>query len=190
MTSLFFVMLVLYVLTFVKLKYQQQATLEQLNKIKEVQSAVKELDTVYFSYQPEYKRFTLNKQIHFEKGSSLINPGDVTYLHSVGKCIMDLIQKLKKKYNNDNIKYLIVIEGMSSKSHYNVDEYRNNDVLSYQRSLSLLKMWNENGINFDPNICDVQVAGSGEGGIGRDIQNEEANQRFLIQIIPKIGEIK
>ena len=137
-----------------------------------------------------FKRFTLNRQIHFEKGSSEINAADVVYLHSVGKCVMDLIQKLKKKYNHDNIKYMIVIEGMASKSHYYLDSYRNNDVLSYQRSLSLLKMWKENGIDFDPNICEVQVAGSGESGIGRDTIDEAANQRFLIQVIPKIGEIK
>ena len=34
------------------------------------------------------------------------------------------------------------------------------------------------------------ISGSGEGGAGRDPIDEEKNQRFLIQIIPKIGELK
>ena len=53
MTSLFFIMLVLYVFTFVKLRLQQQATEEQLNKIKQIQNMVKELPKEYFTYQPE-----------------------------------------------------------------------------------------------------------------------------------------
>ena len=36
MTSLFFIMLVLYVLTYLKLTNQQKATEQQLNKIKEI----------------------------------------------------------------------------------------------------------------------------------------------------------
>ncbi len=190
MTSLFFIMLVLYVFTFVKLRLQQRATEEQLNKIKQIQNMVKALDERYFTYQPAYKRFVLNRQISFNNKSSIIDSADAQYMKDVGVSITILIQKLKMKYANENIKYLIVIEGMSSKLHYDIDEYRNNYVLSYQRAWSLLKLWHENGIIFDPNVCEVQISGSGEGGIGRDTVNDSANQRFLIQIIPKIGEIK
>ena len=59
MTSLFFIMLVLYVLTYLKLTNQQRATEQQLNKIKEIQAAVKELPQDYFQYDSEYKRFSL-----------------------------------------------------------------------------------------------------------------------------------
>ena len=48
MTSLFFIMLVLYVLTFVKLTSQQKITEQQLNKMREIQSAVKELSRNIF----------------------------------------------------------------------------------------------------------------------------------------------
>src|ERR1035437_7583348 len=114
MTSLFFIMLVLYVFTFVKLRLQQQATEEQLNKIKQIQNMVKELPKEYFTYQPEYKRFVLNRQISFDKKSSTIDSADAQYLKNVGISITILIQKLRMKYANENIKYLIVIEGMSS----------------------------------------------------------------------------
>jgi len=186
MTSLFFIMLVLYVLTFIKLKIQQQATEEQLNKIKEIQSAVKELDTTYFTYQQEYKRFSLKRQIQFSTGKSDIRENDTPYLSEVGKSIQNLILRLKSKYQHENIKYLIVIEGMASN-----DGYPYNDYLSYQRALSLYKFWKDNNIEFDPNFCELQIAGSGTGGIGRYAGKDEyKNQRFLIQIVPKIGDIQ
>jgi outer membrane protein OmpA-like peptidoglycan-associated protein len=186
MTSLFFIMLVLYVLTFIKLKIQQQATEAQLNKIKEIQSAVRELPQKYFTYQPEYKRFSLNEQIQFGVGKSDIREVYTVYLFEVGRSIQNLIVKLKSQYQNENIKYLIVIEGMASN-----DGYIYNDDLSFQRALSLFKFWKNKGIVFDPNFCELQIAGSGIGGIGRYAGKEEyKNQRFLIQIVPKIGDIK
>ncbi len=65
MTSLFFIMLVLFVLTIAMMKRQQKATVEQLKRIVEIQNSVKELDTRYFYYQDEYKRFSLKEQIQF-----------------------------------------------------------------------------------------------------------------------------
>ena len=67
----------------------------------------------------------------------------------------------------------------------------NEDELSYLRALSLLKLWDNNKIHFDPNFCELQVAGSGTKGVGRYKGKEETkNQQFLIQIIPKIGKIE
>ncbi|WP_299989374.1 hypothetical protein [uncultured Pontibacter sp.] len=186
MTSLFFIMLVLYVLTFVKLRLQQQATEEQLNKIKEIQAAVQELPQEYFTYQPEHKRFILNQQIGFESKESDIREGDKEYLITVGNSIVSLVERLKTKYQDQNIKYLIVIEGMASNIPYS-----RNFPLSYERALSLFHLWKLNGIEFDPTICEVQIAGSGTGGVGRYSGNEEyKNQQFLIQVVPKIGEIE
>ncbi len=186
MISLFFIMLVLYVLTFVRLKTEQRATEDQLNKLKEIQSAVKELPQEYFTYQSEFKRFSLNKQIQFPKGKSEITGDYSDYLLNVGKSIESLISKLKTKYQNENIKYLIVIEGMAS-----IDGYSLNDELSYQRALALSRFWKEKNIIFDPKFCELQIAGSGTSGIGRFTGTEEyKNQRFLIQIVPKIGEIE
>ena len=184
MISLFFIMLVLYVLTFVRLKIQQKATEEQLNKIREIQVAVKELPQDYFAYQSDYKRFTLKKQIQFASGKSEITGNDKDYLLTVGKSIETLITKLKTKYQNENIKYLIVIEGMASK-----DSYALNDILSYQRALALSRLWKDNSIKFDEQYCELQIAGSGTGGIGRS-KVEADNQQFLIQIVPKIGDIE
>jgi outer membrane protein OmpA-like peptidoglycan-associated protein len=187
MTSLFFVMLALYVLTIAVLRYQQKATEEQLKKIKEIQNATKALDTTFFEYQVKYKRFTLKEQIAFEKGKNEIPKKDVSYLINVGKSIQKLVNTLKIKYKDSDIKYLIVIEGMASK-----DNYPYNYQLSYERALSLFNFWQGQNIILDPTICEVIISGSGTGGVGRfeDRNEEYKNQRFLIQIIPKIGTIE
>ena len=60
MTSLFFIMLVLFVVTIGYLQFQKKATEKQLEKIQELQTAVQNLPEDYFVYQPNFKRF--NKQ--------------------------------------------------------------------------------------------------------------------------------
>ena len=175
MTSLFFIMLVLYVLTFVKLKIQQQATEEQLNKIKEIQNAVKELPAEYFVYDPLYKRFSLNKNIEFEPRQDIINETDIGYLVKVGEAIYNLIETLKVKYAGQDIKYIVIIEGMASK-----DSYFDNFPLSYKRAWAVKKLWAQYNIILDQSVCEIQIAGSGTEGIGRYATNEETkNQRIL-----------
>lgn len=186
MTSLFFIMLVLYVLTYLKLKNQQKATEFQLNKIKEIQAAVKELPQKYFQYDSVYKRFSLVQNVEFEKGNDIIKTQYEQYLVEVGGSIRSLIDTLKSKYSKQDIKYVVIIEGMASN-----DDYNDNFPLSYKRAWSVLKLWENRKIHLDPKVCEVQIAGSGIGGIGRFNVNEEyKNQRILIQIVPKIGEIK
>lgn len=186
MTSLFFIMLVLYVLTYLKLTNQQRATELQLNKIKEIQAAVKELPQDYFQYDSEYKRFSLVQNIEFERGQDLIKPMYERYLIDVGVSIKDLISNLKSKYAQQDIKYVVIIEGMASN-----DNYFDNFPLSYKRAWAVMKLWQRENVMPDQSVCEVQVAGSGTGGIGRFPNNEEfKNQRILIQIVPKIGEIK
>lgn len=186
MTSLFFIMLVLYVLTYLKLSNQQKATEFQLKKIKEIQAAVKELPQEYFKYDSIYKRFSLVQNIEFEKGKDIVKPEYEQYLVEVGISIKNLINTLKHKYNNQDIKYVVIIEGMSSK-----DNFSDNFPLSYKRAWAVLKLWQQQNIFLDPKICEIQIAGSGTDGNGRYPSFEEyKNQRILIQIVPKIGEIK
>lgn len=186
MTSLFFIMLVLYVLTFLKLTYQQKATEEQLKKIKEIQAAVKELPREYFAYDLNYKRFSLVQNIEFERGKDILKDQYKVYLIEVGKSISKLISDLSTEYAGQDIKYVVIIEGMASN-----DNYDDNFPLSYKRAWAVLKLWQQENIVPDQSVCEIQVAGSGTGGIGRYAVNEERrNQRILIQIVPKIGEIK
>jgi hypothetical protein len=187
MTSLFFVMLVLFVVTIGYLKSIVDATNAQLKKIQELQTAVQGLPVEYFEYQPHYKRFKLNRQIQFEKYSSVINPTDTSYLLDVGNSIVKLINELNAndEYKKFDIKYLVVIEGMASK-----DNYPRNYVLSYERALSLYRLWSNNGIKFNQQSCEIQISGSGIEGIREYSGSKEyKNQQFLIHIIPKMGKI-
>jgi hypothetical protein len=70
---------------------------------------------------------------------------------------------------------------------------------SYDRAYSLWLHWKNIGIDFEDKkykgLIDLQIAGNGWGGVGRfqyDPQdhfiNEAKNQRFIIQIVPKIGD--
>lgn len=187
MTSLFFVMLVLFVLTVLILKEQQKATEQQLKIIKEVQNAVKELPKDYFEYDLKYKRFSLIRNIEFQQlKADFQSENDIKYLENVGRSIKELIERLKVKYADQDIKFVVLIEGMASD-----DNYLENFQLSYERALSVKKLWDNKGIILDQSMCEVQIAGSGTKGIGRFSKYEEwKNQRILIQVIPKIGELK
>lgn len=187
MTSLFFVMLVLFSVTIGYLNYKKKISEEELKKVKEIQASVEELPSEYFTYQPKYKRFKLNKEIHFDDLSDTIDTGYYSYLKKVGEAIDSLIQNVNNnaRFKDMNIKYLLIIEGMASK-----DNYKYNYELSYKRALSLYRLWEQNEIIFDPEYCEVQVSGSGTGGIREYSGNDEKrNQQFLIHIIPKIGRI-
>lgn len=183
MTSLFFIMLVLFILSVTIMKKKQEVTENQLRKITDIQNAVKELPAEYFKYDDIHKRFALKRQINFVSMSSEISNNDKKYLLEVGHSISSLIEKMQNKYQGQEIRYMVVIEGMSSKDMY----YRNNE-LSYERALALYNLWINNGIQFDSDVCELQIAGSGINGVGRSI-NENENQRFLIQVIPKIGNL-
>lgn len=222
MTSMFFIMLVLFVVTIGYLKNQMvkneklvadsemreeyyentidsleikndslHANMEQFNKIQELQTAVQQLPSKHFEYQPRYKRFKLKKQIEFDTDKAYIKPKYHNDLIEVGQSIKELISNLEnnEEYKKLDIKYLVVIEGMAS-----IDPHLDNDIhnfkLSYKRALALYKFWEANGIVFDPESCEIQIAGSGTEGV-REYKGfeEKKNQQILIHIIPKMGEI-
>ena len=83
MTSLFFIMLVLFVVTIGYLQFEKKVTEEQLSKLEEIQTAVRQLPSKYFVPQPQYKRFKLNREIHFESESYKIDTNDYYYLREV-----------------------------------------------------------------------------------------------------------
>ena len=69
--------------------------------------------------------------------------------------------------------------------------------MSYDRAYALYNYWLDHGIDFYDkkfeNIVDMHIAGNGIGGVGRmgyghpsNSLEERKNQRFLINIIPKI----
>jgi hypothetical protein len=185
MTSLFCVMLVLFVISYVQLtslldRYRISAA--KWEKVKEVEESVSKLaDEKYFVYQKEFKRHVFREEVRFDPMKATIAPEYEPFLKRAGERIVQLVDELKRKSTGD-IKYLIIIEGMASR-----DKYSNNFELSYQRAYALFKLWQKLGITFDRSVCEVIIAGSGTEGVGRAVE-ETRNQRFLIQIMPKVGE--
>jgi outer membrane protein OmpA-like peptidoglycan-associated protein len=200
MTSLFFVMLMLFVLVIVllhnkmvEIEREREATQEQLDKIKEIEESIKNINSDFFEYDAEYKRHTLkNINVSFRTGSSDIRDislDQLSRLDIVGHSIKDFVDSAKTK--NSDVKYLLIIEGQSSKDNYYIDIFKNNDVLSYQRALALVNYWaKKKQIEFNPKVCEVIISGSGQSSPFRvqpDIQGNKDNQRFVIHIIPKPG---
>ncbi|MFK7971285.1 MAG: hypothetical protein AB8F95_13000 [Bacteroidia bacterium] len=157
---------------------------EEYRKLKEIQKAIEALDPRYFVYQPNYKRHVLRKEVQFGAGKSVIKESDRPDLIQAGRELMRLVTTLNQDSIGANVKYLLVIEGQASK-----DNYALNYELSYERALALSRLWEKSGIRFDPNRVEVMISGSGDEGLGRDLTDEKKNQRFLIQIIPKIGQL-
>ncbi len=194
MTSLFFVMLVLFVLTIallhkkiVEINNIVVETQEQLNKIKEIENATNNIDSAYFEYREKYKKHILKIEAQFETNefaeNQIINKQSISKLINAGYSIRDSINSITSKF--PAIQYLLIIEGQASKDKA-ADKH--NYELSYKRAYTLKKIWDNASINFGSN-CEILISGSGTGGTMRE-SIEGNNQRFLIHIVPKPGIIE
>lgn len=208
MTSMFFIMLVLFIITVALLhkemlkigeereamRIERDVTQAQLDKIKEIQDATQTIDTTYFKFDKNFNRHTLrNITVSFDTYSSDINdiPQDVRKtLAEAGEAIRESLMQAQK--NTPEAKFLLIIEGQTSN-----DGYNKNYELSYSRALSLVKFWSSQNIYFDETggiyNCEVIISGSGKSSKFRekpDNKKNKNNQRFVIHIIPKPGEIR
>ena len=165
-------------------------------------------DTNLFVYEKEYKRFSLGFNVKFFTDKFLISDNNlynpeltINNINNVGDKLIQIIDSLsilqKKDTNLKDVSYLLIIAGYAS--HFNGTPEINDYILSYNRALHLWMHWRDRGINFEhpkyKDLIDLQISGNGWGGVGRferkfpkDYLTEEKNQRFIIQIIPKIGD--
>jgi len=184
MTSLFIIMLVLFVLVIVLLNKRMEATIIELEDIKKVEASTRDLEGKYFTYNKEYEKFILNIDCQFPVSKydiELLSDTTRSQLMDAGQQVKDFLEK-----HSEN-QYLVIVEGQASANSVSMMEFNYN--LSYQRALSLIKFWATNpNVKFSDNNCELQIAGSGDGRLSaktmRDSVNEK-NQRFLIYIIPK-----
>ncbi|WP_300939213.1 hypothetical protein [Bacteroides acidifaciens] len=185
MTSLFFVMLVLFILVIVLLHKRMEATEAQLQAIKEIATSTEDLTkSDYFIYRPDYKKYVLNVQGKYPKGKADLNDiiapdkeEQLSNLENAGKEIQKFLS------NHSQNQYVLIVEGQASR-----DPYLYNYELSYQRALALMRFWVEQkGISFENN-CEILISGSGDGKLDTHSMRESIeteNQRFLIHILPK-----
>jgi len=214
LTSLFFIVLLLFAMSFVLFKKQEaelKASAAEAQRLKEIRQNLNVLlgDTVFFIPRPEYKRYELATDVEFVKAKEEFNEDDllnykstVHDLRETGEKLMTIVSNLKVKKEKDenykDVSYLMVIEGRAS----NLSPEKNkikanfdfNYHLSYMRAFNLFQFWKEQGYDFSSenlqDIIDLQISGNGLGGVGRySTEEEHRNQSFIIQILPKLGTL-
>lgn len=202
MTSLFFIMLVLFIVCIIKMKGVQKTLAEEkeqieiekerLENVLKLEDQFKELSEFSsLRYDEEHKTFIAKEFEGIEIFQSESDVIKLEFLDKVDKVGRDLETVLKQLNDqNKNFRYLLVIEGNAANSYKNPMDpdraypYR----LSYDRSLALYYRWTKvDHINLRQYNTEVQICGSGLNGINRDTKNEDNNKRFVIQIIPKIS---
>lgn len=205
MTSLFFIMLVLFIVCIVKMKgvnaelvkerNEANASKEQLEKILQLDEQFKVLSqSSALTYIEEKKTFVAKDFI----GIEIFVPNDdkikSEYLGRVDKVGRSLQKIVKKLYEqNPQLSFQLVIEGNAAikferlKNHTFDPDNEEMYKLSYRRALALYNRWKSNGLNFRNYNTEVLICGSGFNGINRDMKKEDNNKRFVIQIIPKIS---
>lgn len=198
MTTLFFIMLMLFVSTIVILNRERKAVQDKLIKteaekqqLEQINNAIQGLDSTYFDYVVEYKKHKLKIPVNF-----VVNDYHVSNLKTeTQEALLDAGRKLQMFVKqtiseNPNIQYLLIIEGQASK----IGGSEHNYLLSYERAYNLKTFWEDNGIKFTASNCEVIISGSGDGvQSGTALMRESVerqNQRFLIHIIPKPGYVK
>ncbi len=212
MTSMFFIMLVLFIVCLVKvsMSYKElerekqkteqilaetQATNEQLQQILQLDQQFKELsNSSVLGYDEEKKMFFAKDFV----GVEIFNPNDdnikpeyLDKVKEVGEALKVILEKLHSE--NPRFSYQLVIEGTAAikwdqkvAGTFNPD---NQEMywLSYRRALALYNKWRSQGLNLRNYNTEIIIAGSGFNGINRDNRVEDNNKRFIIQIIPKVS---
>lgn len=251
MTTLFAVMLTLFAVSYARFKLKEGQLEMLVNEYKDIINVYSTVDSIdesnYYAYDSLYLKHTLTVSIAYqEKEYDISNKllYDLTdknkanqkrdSIAMAGRLVENTIRELERSQDvGTNIKFLVVIEGQSSKIPFDDNEWQNNETLSFLRAKFLKKFWtapiekggcglfqhtSENDIN---SKCEIIVAGSGEGGVPRYYYSggynyitlnpseqkyksinevtaedwakwkevEQRNQRFLINIIPIIGNI-
>lgn len=255
MTTLFAVMLILFAVSYARFKLKEgqlEMLVKEYKDIIDVYSKVDSIDkSSFYAYDSLYLKHTITISIAYQDKEydihklKLDQTGQVEQanekrdsIRQAGILAQNIIKELEENSSSsNNIKFLVVIEGQSSKIPFYEGEWKNNETLSFLRAKYLKKFWtdpvskggcglfqktSENDIN---SKCEIIVAGSGEGGVPRhyyigddnlssfnpadekflsfeDVKRKASeeeykawynveiqNQRFLINIIPIIGNI-
>lgn len=168
----------------------QIATQNEINKIRDIENSIQNIDSKWFEYNEIHKKHILKIDVSFPIGQSDITDIPLEKreeLYKAGLAINDFLNHADKEYG-ESVKYLLIIEGQASN-----DGYAGNFDLSYQRALSLYKYFQVNRhLDLKRENCEVLICGSGTEGVLRaypDNASNKKNQRFLIHILPKPGII-
>ena len=223
MTTLFAITLILFAVSFSRFKIKEQQLQLLVNEYEDiinVYSTVSSIDeTKFFGYNEQYLKHLFTVDVEYQQKEYRIDRLKLDQVDKMaadnkrdsiiqaGRIVKETIEKLENSDSSkNNIKFLVVIEGQSSRVKYAIDDYHNNYTLSYLRAQFLNEFWKENGIDLASiPKCELIISSSGEDGVPRVtppivnpttpdemkawIAEESKNQRFLIHIVPVIGNI-
>lgn len=216
MTSLFFVVLVLFVITTVamgmaslktKLAYEEledalkrlenvldsvnasNSQLEQIIKLNDQFSSL--ASSTSLDYDSEKRMFYAKDFVGieiFDPNEDVIKNEYIEMVDKVGKDIKSIVDSLNK--SNNSFKYQLVIEGTAAIPYREkINKTFNPDNIEmYKLSYrrALALYQRWKALNLRDSNTEIIIAGSGFNGVNRDQIIEENNKRFVIQIIPKI----
>ena len=192
MISLFFVVLVLYVLTYIMLKKEQsklEVENEKLNQILQLEQQFKPLqndvDFIYLENCKKYISRELTSIEIFEPNETDIKTQYIDATIKVGQKLEQLLKELNSE--NEGFSYLIIVEGNMANTwdqQYDSDNHYGYTT-SYKRALAVYNLWHNSGIDLRKYNSEILISGSGFSGMCRD-KVEDNNKRFSVQIIPKI----
>ena len=220
MTSLFFAMLVLFVVVVVAMGASNRRV-QDLNT--QLQDALKQLeqalDSARVSNEQLKQVVRLNDQFHTLttstcldydtkrrifyvpelEGVEIFNPNEATikneYLSTidkVGKDIKKVIDALK--IDSKDFKYQLVIEGYAAIPYKELKAHSfnpdNEEMYRLSYQRALALYRRWKPLKLRGSNTEIIIAGSGFNGENRDTKDENINKRFVIQIIPKIEKPK
>ncbi|MDZ7718052.1 MAG: hypothetical protein U5K72_04425 [Balneolaceae bacterium] len=194
MTSLFFIMLVLFVITAGYYYNRYQITQDKLNEIKAIETALSSLDRSYFNFDEESKRYRLNIPVEFSPNNANIYEQEEQVLEELNHAGNALYNRLDSLLQvNEQTHLLLVIEGNTQRSGGNHKLYPDIGYkLSYKRALALYNYWkNDSKLDFRTltdkysNRFELIIAGSGYFGLNREPDGSPLNRRFTLQITSK-----
>ena len=208
MTSMFFIMLVLFVITIgylqvkisenerliEELKIREQGLIQETERLQKLLNLEEQfrplIDDNSFYYLSDCKKFIVKDLMGieiFNPNKVVIKPEYISRTISAGKKIDAFLGELSEQ--NKGFSYLLVIEGNMANDFKKPKPVDRPDfyLKSYERALAVYNLWLKNGINFRQYDVEVIICGSGLNGLCRD-PVEENNKRFSIQIIPKVSK--
>ena len=218
MTSLFFVMLVLFVLALLIVKSNNKkieeqnkeliavrdslqkalaeanVTIEQQQKILQLEEQFKILSSESALEYDEEKRIFFATDFMgveiFAPNQDIILPEFLPTVDKVGNDLKKILNRLHSE--NPDFKYQLVIEGYAAIKHEKKisGTYNpdNNEMYLLSYRRSLALYNRWKDLDLRKYNTEIIIAGSGFNGINRDYEIEENNKRFVIQILPKIAK--
>lgn len=177
-----------------ELQHREQGLIKEKEKLEKLLNLEKQFEPLIndnsFYYLPDCKKFIVKDLMGieiFEPNQFAIKQIYIQKTIDAGIRIKDFLKLINKQ--NPELSYLLVIEGNMANT-FDQRIYKDENfgyLISYQRALSVYKLWLRNNINLRDYNVEVMLCGSGFNGLCRD-EIEDNNKRFSIQIIPKVSK--